>query len=130
MLDLLPDELFPFVEIPYDQDVRGLLAVLVGSDAGAKVRTGGVKLAFKPVREEIPIWYGAVLEKGLETCGEVADGWIPANLPVECINWGRGVIEQGAAKADRNAEGITIAPTFQLAVHEDVQQVMPLLKFG
>ncbi|MDG2201404.1 MAG: hypothetical protein P8K80_09520 [Phycisphaerales bacterium] len=48
MLDLLPDELFPFVEIPYDQDVRGLLAVLVGSDAGAKVRTGGVKPELYP----------------------------------------------------------------------------------
>ncbi|MDG1899565.1 MAG: hypothetical protein P8I74_06830, partial [Phycisphaerales bacterium] len=48
MLDRLPDELFPFVEIPIDTDVRGLLAVLVGSDAGAKIRTGGVKPEMYP----------------------------------------------------------------------------------
>lgn len=53
MLDRLPDELFPFVEIPLDTDVRGLLAVLVGSDAGAKVRTGGVKPEMYPEASQL-----------------------------------------------------------------------------
>ena len=97
---------------------------------GKFFRTGGVKLAFKPLREDIPVWHGAVLEKGLATCGEVADGWIPANLPAECISWGRDVIGRGAAVADRSVEDICIAPTFQLAVHDDVQQVLPMVKFG
>ena len=97
---------------------------------GKIFRTGGVKLTFKPLRDKIPIWQGAVLEKGLQACGEVADGWIPANLPAECISWGRDVIAQSAAETNRNPADITIAPTFQLAIHEDVQQVMPLVKFG
>ncbi|MHC5114842.1 MAG: hypothetical protein ACYTGP_10495 [Planctomycetota bacterium] len=41
-LDVIPEEVFPFFEIPVDADPRGLLAALVGGDAGAKVRTGGV----------------------------------------------------------------------------------------
>ncbi len=41
-LDRVPDELFPFIELPADGDVRGLMAVLAGSEAGAKIRTGGV----------------------------------------------------------------------------------------
>ena len=42
-LDLLPEELFPFFELDLDNDIRGLLASIVGSDAGAKIRTGGIR---------------------------------------------------------------------------------------
>ena len=41
-LDLIPDELYAFVEMPVDHDPRGLIAAMAGGDAGAKVRTGGV----------------------------------------------------------------------------------------
>ena len=41
-LDQIPDELFPFFEMPIEHDPRGLVAALVEGDAGAKVRTGGV----------------------------------------------------------------------------------------
>lgn len=41
-LDRMPDELFPFIEVPVDGDVRGVMAVLAGSEAGAKIRTGGL----------------------------------------------------------------------------------------
>ena len=97
---------------------------------GKFFRTGGVKLAFKPIREEIPIWHGAVLHKGLQVCGEMADGWIPANVPAECIAWGREIIAAAASGAGRDPAAISIAPTFQLLAHEDVEQVLPLAKFG
>lgn len=42
VLDELPDELYPFFEINWRDDPRGMIASLVGSDAGAKLRTGGV----------------------------------------------------------------------------------------
>lgn len=41
-LDMLPDELFPFFEFDWSADIRGLVTTLVGGDAGAKIRTGGV----------------------------------------------------------------------------------------
>lgn len=47
-LDQLPEEVFPFFELPADGDIRGMLAVLVGSDAGAKIRTGGMKPEMYP----------------------------------------------------------------------------------
>lgn len=97
---------------------------------GKFFRAAGVKLAFKPLRECIPIWHGAVMEKGLQTCGELADGWIPANLPQECIGWGCEVLSNSAQGASRAAVDVTVAPTFQLAAHEDEQQVLPLVKFG
>jgi hypothetical protein len=54
-MDSIPEELYPFFEIPLSlpgkkSDVRGFVACLAGSDAGAKIRTGGVtKEAFPPV---------------------------------------------------------------------------------
>lgn len=46
-LDTIPEELFPFFEIPLGStgkgmDTRGFVACLAGADAGAKIRTGGV----------------------------------------------------------------------------------------
>jgi hypothetical protein len=49
-LDLAPEEIFPFFEIPVqadpkdgeEPDFRGLIAALSGADAGAKLRTGGI----------------------------------------------------------------------------------------
>lgn len=37
----IPDDLFPYFEIPLDADPRGLIAALVGEEAGVKFRTGG-----------------------------------------------------------------------------------------
>ena len=41
-LDQIPDDLYPFFELPTRDDPRGLIASLVGGEAGAKIRTGGV----------------------------------------------------------------------------------------
>ncbi|MBX3402239.1 MAG: hypothetical protein KF699_02390 [Phycisphaeraceae bacterium] len=49
-LELIPEELYPFFEIPImpsgpgaaPPDFRGMIAALAGADAGAKVRTGGI----------------------------------------------------------------------------------------
>jgi alkanesulfonate monooxygenase SsuD/methylene tetrahydromethanopterin reductase-like flavin-dependent oxidoreductase (luciferase family) len=97
---------------------------------GEIFRAGGVKLSFEPLRERIPIWNGALLERGLQVCGELADGWIPANLPAECIGWGREKLAGAVAGTDRTINEITVAPTFHLLVHEDAEQVLPLAKFG
>ncbi len=53
MIDQLPEEVFPFFELPVDGDIRGMLAVLVGSDAGAKIRTGGMKPELYPTTEQL-----------------------------------------------------------------------------
>ncbi|MBT8487071.1 MAG: hypothetical protein HKO59_01200 [Phycisphaerales bacterium] len=47
-LDLVPDSIFPFFELPRAADPRGLLAAIVGGEAGAKIRTGGVTADLYP----------------------------------------------------------------------------------
>lgn len=52
-LTCLHDDIFPFIELPIDQDPRGLIAALAGSIAGAKVRTGGVTAELYPSVEDL-----------------------------------------------------------------------------
>jgi hypothetical protein len=49
----IPDDLYPYFEIPLDGDARGLLAALAGHEAGAKIRTGGVTPDAVPSVEEV-----------------------------------------------------------------------------
>jgi hypothetical protein len=61
-LDRIPDDLFPFFELPVNEDPRGLVAALAGSDAGAKVRTGGASV---PAPAELARFIGACTRAGL-----------------------------------------------------------------
>lgn len=52
-LDRIPDDMFPFFEIAVADDPRGLIAAIAGSDAGAKVRTGGTEASAYPTPEHL-----------------------------------------------------------------------------
>ena len=41
-LDIIPDDVLPFFELPPVDDPRGFIAALAGSDAAAKIRCGGL----------------------------------------------------------------------------------------
>lgn len=47
-LDSLPEDIWPYVEIPLDSDPRGTIAAISGMEAAAKFRTGGVTAAAHP----------------------------------------------------------------------------------
>ena len=64
-LDLLPDDLFPFFELPAGKDNRGLLAALAGSEAAAKIRTGGVKPELNPSTEEVARFIHQCIQAGV-----------------------------------------------------------------
>jgi alkanesulfonate monooxygenase SsuD/methylene tetrahydromethanopterin reductase-like flavin-dependent oxidoreductase (luciferase family) len=96
---------------------------------GKYFTTGGVKLSFEPLREDIPIWHGALLDRGVQLCGEQADGWMPGNLPADCIGWGREVLAAAAGNVGREPDAVTIAPTFQLLVDNDPEKVLPMVRF-
>jgi len=52
-LEVLHDDLFPYIELPIDEDPRGLIACLSGAIAGAKVRTGGVTPELYPSSQNL-----------------------------------------------------------------------------
>jgi hypothetical protein len=52
-MDRLPEELYPFFELPPNADVRSFGTALAGTGAGAKLRTGGVTPDLFPAAEAI-----------------------------------------------------------------------------
>lgn len=64
-MDLIPDEIFPFIEISHQSDPRGLLAVLAGSEAAAKIRTGGVRPELYPTVDELAVFIAAAASAGV-----------------------------------------------------------------
>lgn len=52
-LEQLPEELYPFIEMPLEGDLRGFATCLAGLGAGAKIRTGGVMAEMIPQAEKI-----------------------------------------------------------------------------
>ncbi len=64
-LDRIPDHIFPFFEVAVTDDPRGLIAAIAGSDAGAKVRTGGVAAAAYPSPEQLARFIAASASAGV-----------------------------------------------------------------
>ncbi|MFN8816372.1 MAG: hypothetical protein ACK51N_05510 [bacterium] len=52
-VELLPEDLYPFFELPLDADFRGFATALAGTGFGAKIRTGGVKPEMFPSPEVV-----------------------------------------------------------------------------
>lgn len=52
-LDLIPEELFPFFELPLAGDLRGFATAIAGNDAAAKIRTGGLTPEAIPGAEQV-----------------------------------------------------------------------------
>jgi hypothetical protein len=52
-MNIIPEQLTPFFEIPAGDDVRGLLAALAGTGARAKIRTGGTSPEQFPTTERV-----------------------------------------------------------------------------
>ncbi|MEE2908438.1 MAG: hypothetical protein VX527_11490 [Planctomycetota bacterium] len=64
-LDLLPDDVFPFFELAADEDNRGLIAALAGSEAAAKIRTGGVKPELNPSTRSVARFIHQCVQAGV-----------------------------------------------------------------
>lgn len=97
---------------------------------GQIFKAGGVKMSFAPASGSVPIWHGALLEKSMQLCGEMADGWIPNLLPVEGIAPGKATLQAASEAAGRDSNAVIAAPSMQFMVGDDSAQLLPLVKFG
>ncbi len=59
VIERVPDEVFPFCEVPVDEDCRGLIAAMAGSALAAKIRTGGVEASMMPTCEQVAAFLSA-----------------------------------------------------------------------
>ncbi|MBK5231480.1 MAG: LLM class F420-dependent oxidoreductase [Thermoleophilia bacterium] len=90
-----------------------------------------LKLNFKPLRSEIPIFLGAIGRKSVEIAAEVADGWIPIFFSVDKFEeaWGEH-IETGLKKGNRQRSDLEISPSVQVAIDGDLEAARNMVRMG
>ena len=90
-----------------------------------------LKLNVHPIRNQIPVYLGAIGRKSVELAAEIADGWIPIFFSVEAWQdaWGEH-IEAGLAKSSRTREDFAVSPSVQVAIDGDLDAARGLVKAG
>jgi F420-dependent oxidoreductase-like protein len=90
-----------------------------------------LKLNVHPLRNEIPIYLGAIGRKSVELAAEVADGWIPIFFSVDKWEeaWGEH-IEAGLTKSGRSREDLAVSPSVQVAIDGDLDAARGMVKAG
>jgi len=124
--------------VPFDRPIartRELIPLLRLILSGERVdfegefyRMQGLKLAFKPVRREIPIYLAALSPRHLELTGELADGWLPTFFAPSRLDQLGGYIERGAARGGRDTSAVTYAPWMLCCVSKDPEHARELAR--
>ena len=95
-------------EGPLEHDGKHYQLPLEGGTGQGKA----LKLNFHPVRNEIPVFVGAIGRKSVEMAAEICDGWIPIFFSADAFEetWGEH-LEAGFAKGGRTREDLEISPS-------------------
>jgi F420-dependent oxidoreductase-like protein len=90
-----------------------------------------LKLNFHPVRNEIPVFVGAIGRKSVEMAAEICDGWIPIFFSADAFEetWGEH-LEAGFAKGGRTREDFEVSPSVQVAIDGDVDAARSVVRAG
>jgi F420-dependent oxidoreductase-like protein len=90
-----------------------------------------LKLNFHPVRNEIPVFVGAIGRKSVEMAAEICDGWIPIFFSVDAFEetWGEH-LEAGFAKGGRQRSDLEVSPSLQVAIDGDLEAAKNVVKAG
>ena len=90
-----------------------------------------LKLNMHPVRNEIPVFVGAIGRKSVEMAAEICDGWIPIFSSPDAFEsaWGEH-LEAGFAKGGRSRNDLEISPTLQIGIDGDIDAARGMVKAG
>ena len=90
-----------------------------------------LKLNFHPLRNEIPVFVGAIGRKSVEMAAEICDGWIPIFFSADAFEetWGEH-LEAGFAKGGRSREDLEISPSLQVAIDGDTEAARAVVRAG
>jgi alkanesulfonate monooxygenase SsuD/methylene tetrahydromethanopterin reductase-like flavin-dependent oxidoreductase (luciferase family) len=75
--------------------------------------------AFEPERAEIPVYNAALGPDNVRLTGEYADGWIPYLYPEDRFEEARGWLAEGAARAGRDPDDLTVVMYLLTSVDDD-----------
>jgi F420-dependent oxidoreductase-like protein len=88
-----------------------------------------LKLNFHPVRDQIPVFVGAIGRKSVEMAAEICDGWIPIFFSADAFEetWGEH-LEAGFERGGRSREDLEISPSLSVAIDGDLDAARGLVK--
>ncbi len=101
----------------YDIPLRG------GTGLGKPLR-----LMFRPLRAEIPIYLAALGPNNIALAAEIGDGWLPIFFSPERMNLFRPSLQEGFARAGGEKPDFDIAPTAIVQVGENEQSCRDAVK--
>jgi alkanesulfonate monooxygenase SsuD/methylene tetrahydromethanopterin reductase-like flavin-dependent oxidoreductase (luciferase family) len=101
----------------YVTTLRELLAGQTVTRDGSAVHISGVKLAYQP--PPTPVYLAALGPQMMRLAGEIADGVSLNWCSAEQIGWSRDLLAAGAAKANRDPKGVTVAEYIRICVDDD-----------
>ena len=83
------------------------------------------------MRNEIPVFVGAIGRKSVEMAAEICDGWIPIFFSVDAFEatWGEH-LEAGFAKGGRQRSDLEVSPSLQVAIDGDLEAAKSVVKAG
>jgi F420-dependent oxidoreductase-like protein len=88
-----------------------------------------LKLNFHPVRNQIPVFVGAIGRKSVEMAAEICDGWIPIFSSPDAFEaaWGEH-LEAGFARGGRSRDDLEISPAVSVAIDGDLDVARGVVK--
>src|SRR5262245_46810678 len=95
---------------------------------GECFRLSRFKLGFKPMRAEIPIYIAALTRASLRQIGEIGDGWLPTQWPLQRLKDGVSEIRLSATDCGRDQNRIEIAPCVNVVVSPDAARARNLAR--
>jgi F420-dependent oxidoreductase-like protein len=78
----------------------------------------------------VPIYVAALTPHGLETAGEIADGWLGLSFMPEHRHVFLDHLETGAARAGRSLADLDLQAGGTVACTDDLERLLPPLKFA
>jgi F420-dependent oxidoreductase-like protein len=98
---------------------------------GATGQGKALKLNFHPLRNEIPVFVGAIGRKSVEMAAEICDGWIPIFFSADAFEetWGEH-LEAGFSKGGRSREDLEVSPSLQVAIDGDQDAARGVVRAG
>src|SRR5919199_6094873 len=90
-----------------------------------------LKLNFHPLRNQIPVFVGAIGRKSVEMAAEICDGWIPIFFSVDAFEetWGEH-LEAGFARGGRQRSDLEVSPSLSVAIDGDLDTARGGVKTG
>ncbi|MGH3468020.1 MAG: LLM class F420-dependent oxidoreductase [Thermocrispum sp.] len=131
--------------LPFDRPLahaRDYVAVVRMALAGEPVRYSGptltvplpagegkeMAIAVSPVQRPLPVYLATIGPKAVTLTGEIADGWLPLNIPPDYVASSRKLLADGAKQAGRTLDGFDVAPMVMVLVEDDLEAAYDMMR--